>query len=105
MIIISYQIGSSAKVYYFLMILFDKIHILYIIIIRIKQPDNRALQGEESPCIQGQLAGETPDGVSRWIGPQKGVTVIYFAYLQNYFNPYPKDCRWINFTGDGAKVR
>ncbi len=27
--------------------------------------------GEESPCIQGQIAGETPDGVNRWKVPQK----------------------------------
>ena len=26
---------------------------------------------EESPCIQGQTAGETPDGVNRWKVPQK----------------------------------
>ena len=39
--------------------------------IQIKQSSNRALLGEESPCIQGQTAGETPDGVSRWIGLQE----------------------------------
>ena len=53
----------------------------------VKQSDNRALSGEESPCIQGQAAGETPDDASRWTGPQK--------------------CRLPmerNFTGDGATV-
>ena len=29
------------------------------------------IKSEESPCIQGQTAGETPDSVSWWIGPQK----------------------------------
>ena len=59
-----------------------------LVLKQIKQPDNRALKGEESPCIQGQIAGETPDGVSRWTGPQ-----------ETY-------CRWINIiTGDGATVR
>ena len=38
---------------------------IYVIINkRIKQPDNRARQGEESPCIQGQAAGETPGSAS-----------------------------------------
>lgn len=37
----------------------------------IKQSDNRARKSEESPCIQGQAAGETPGSVSWRIGPQK----------------------------------
>lgn len=59
-----------------------------LIFSKIKQPDNRANFGEESPCIQGQIAGETPDGVNRWIGPQKCRLPMDF-----------------NITGDGATVR
>ena len=33
----------------------------------------KLLRCEESPCIQGQTAGETPGSVSWRIGPQKGV--------------------------------
>ena len=42
-----------------------------VIMSSVKQPDNRAHLSEESPCIREQLPGETPDGVSRWIVPQK----------------------------------
>lgn len=45
-----------------------------------KQSDNRAYKHgeksqvekcEESPCIQGQAAGESPDDASRWKVPQE----------------------------------
>ena len=44
---------------------------------------------EESPCIQGQTAGESPDGASRW----KSATEMQTA----------DGCK--NITGDGATVR
>ena len=45
--------------------------------------------------MRGQVAGETPDGVNRWIGPQKGVKVSFTQKTADGFY----------ITGDGAKVR
>lgn len=43
--------------------------------------------GEESPCIQGQAAGETPDGVSRWKSATENILLTAYS------------------TSDGATVR